>query len=108
MSTWAEAFFKIDNNYLHERIQIYGLHKNDEIELVKMYDFEVVYIDGSVNGITTAKKIKCVGKDSKDRVVHITINYDNDASASWNPEKFDKFRQVIIKVIIKRARAKKN
>ena len=101
-----KATSKIHHNYLHERIQIYGLHKNDEIELVKMYDFEVVYIDGSVNGITTVKKIKCVGKDSKDRVVHITINYDNDASspASWNPEKFDKFRQVIIK----RACAKKN
>lgn len=84
-------------------MKIYDLHKNDKIELTKQYEFEAVYMDNSMDGITTVKKIKCEGKDSKYRVVHITINYDNDASASWNPEKFDKFRQVIIK----RACAKK-
>ena len=91
---------KINNNYLHERIKIYDLHKNGEIELTnKMYEFEAVYIDNSVDGITTVKNINCKGKDSNDRVIYVTINYDNDASspASWNPEKFSNFRQVIIK-----------
>lgn len=70
-----------------------------------MYEFEAVYIDNSVDGITTVKNINCKGKDSNDREIFITINYDNDASspASWNPAKFSNFRQVIIR----RAHAKK-
>lgn len=94
-----KKFSKINDKYLHERINIFKLNEYSKIELEKLYNFEVVYKDNSVDGITTIDKVKCKGKDSKGRDIHVTINFHNNTSSpvSWNPGNFTNFRRITIK-----------